>query len=75
MGLPQLATKLQKGKSYIGGVSWIAAPIMPIFTNATQVIRVVRFAHRISSDAAEILDVSDLIVFGQGNEARFNLYE
>lgn len=79
--------KRKLGYAILGGISWVAGPVLPIVTNSTKVLKVARFVHRTSSEVLEIsengccamLYALDMIVFGQGvpvgKEGRFNIMD
>lgn len=79
--------KKRLGYAIVGGLSWLAGPIMPIITNSTKALKVARFAHRTASEVMEISENGccafllgvDMVVFGQGvpvgDTGRFNIMD
>jgi len=77
--------KRRIGYAIVSYIGWVAAPIMPIITNSTKVVRVANFTHRVTSEIFQISENGacawlypiDLLVFGQpvplGSEGRFNI--
>jgi hypothetical protein len=77
--------KRRFGYALVSYVGWVAAPVMPIITNSTKVLKIANFTHRVTSEIFEISENGacawmypiDLVVFGQpvpvGSEGRFNI--
>ena len=77
--------KRKLGYAIVGGISWVAGPLLPIITNSTKALKIARVAHRTAAQAMEISENSccaflfavDLTVFGQGvpvgEPGRFNI--